>query len=187
MNLDRDVFFVTDGVRTNSVGGALGLWPEGSSAHDKTFGRTITTDQNTPTQHPPFSVLLCIYTPFFPRYPRSRLPLLSNRTSAFPIRSKISRTSISPQGPPSSSSNPPPGETNHGSHSLMSGRGEKGEDEFEVEEVKDGIGESQGSRLELVARELGLDRTAKRRLSREQILVDIRGCCRGFVIHPDHK
>lgn len=71
----------------------------------------------------------------------------------------------------------------------VKGEAAKAEEEFEVEEVKDRIEGSLGSRLALVTRELGLNTAAAaaRRFSGERIVGEISGCCRGYIIQPDKK
>ncbi|XP_062150835.1 potassium channel SKOR-like [Alnus glutinosa] len=63
--------------------------------------------------------------------------------------------------------------------------GENGE-EYELEDVRDRIKSSRGSRFNLITNELGLDST-RRKFSRESLLFGIRDLSQGLVIHPDNR
>ncbi|XP_068661937.1 potassium channel KOR1-like [Aristolochia californica] len=58
------------------------------------------------------------------------------------------------------------------------------EEEFEVEDLKDRIGSSRGSRFDVIASEFD---PARRKLSRDRLLYGLRGCSEGFVIYPENK
>ncbi|KAF8370220.1 hypothetical protein HHK36_031751 [Tetracentron sinense] len=74
---------------------------------------------------------------------------------------------------------------------MMPGGRENGKDavemgEFEVEELRDRIESSRGSRFTLLTNELGLEST-RRGLGRERVINGIKGLSQTFVIHPDNR
>lgn len=65
-------------------------------------------------------------------------------------------------------------------------RVEENETEYELEDVRDGIKSSRGSRFNLITNELGLEST-RRKFSRESLLFGLRDLSQGLVIHPDNR
>lgn len=64
-------------------------------------------------------------------------------------------------------------------------RSEEDGKEYELEDLRDRMKSSRGSRFNLIANELGLE-TTRRKFSRENLLLGIRDLSRGLVIHPDN-
>lgn len=65
-------------------------------------------------------------------------------------------------------------------------RVEENGEEYELDDVRDRIKSSRGSRFNLITNELGLDST-RRKFSRESLLFGIRDLSQGLVIHPDNR
>jgi hypothetical protein len=65
-------------------------------------------------------------------------------------------------------------------------RVEENEEEYELEDVRDRIKSSRGSRFNLMTNELGLEST-RRKFSRESLLLGLRDLSQGLVIHPDNR
>ncbi|KAK4480079.1 hypothetical protein RD792_013136 [Penstemon davidsonii] len=61
-----------------------------------------------------------------------------------------------------------------------------GSDEYMVEDLRDIIESSRGSRFTLIENEFGLD-PGRRRFSRQSVINGIKGFSRGFYIHPDNR
>ncbi|OMO65584.1 hypothetical protein COLO4_31120 [Corchorus olitorius] len=79
---------------------------------------------------------------------------------------------------------------NGGSKRYM--KSENGEDEeseeYEVEELRDRMKSSRGSRFNLIANEFGLAAgRARRRFSRQTVIDGIKDLSRGVSIHPDNR
>ncbi|XP_027178269.1 potassium channel SKOR isoform X1 [Coffea eugenioides] len=66
------------------------------------------------------------------------------------------------------------------------GESRNGEGEYEVEDLRDRIKSSRGSRFELIEHELGLDST-HRRFSRQSVINGLKDLSQGLVIHPDNR
>ena len=66
------------------------------------------------------------------------------------------------------------------------GESRNGEGEYEVEDLRDRIKSSRGSRFELIENELGLDST-HRRFSRQSVINGLKDLSQGLVIHPDNR
>ena len=66
-----------------------------------------------------------------------------------------------------------------------SGKGEE-EEEFVVDDVRDGIECSRGSRFDLLEKELGIE-PVRRKFSRETVINGIRGLSKGLLIFPDNR
>ncbi|KAL0284740.1 UNVERIFIED_CONTAM: Potassium channel SKOR [Sesamum angustifolium] len=58
--------------------------------------------------------------------------------------------------------------------------------EYLVEDLRERIKSSQGSRFRLIRNELGLD-SASRRSSRPSVVKGLKDLCQGLLIHPDHN
>lgn len=65
-------------------------------------------------------------------------------------------------------------------------RAEENGEEYELEDVRDRIKSSRGSRFNLITNELGLEST-RRKFSRESLLFGLRDLSQGLVIHPDNR
>lgn len=65
-------------------------------------------------------------------------------------------------------------------------RNNEEEEEYEVDELRDSGKSSRGSRLSLVANELGLEST-RRKFSRENLIYGLRDLSQGLVIHPTNR
>lgn len=62
------------------------------------------------------------------------------------------------------------------------------EEDYEVDEFREGIKSSRGSRFNLIANELGLAAArARRKFSRHSILNSFKDLPAGQVIHPDNR
>ncbi|XP_022869416.1 potassium channel SKOR-like [Olea europaea var. sylvestris] len=61
-----------------------------------------------------------------------------------------------------------------------------GEDEYEVQDLRDRMKSSRGSRFNLIENELGLELT-RRRFSRQTVINGLKDLSRGLVIHPDNR
>lgn len=61
------------------------------------------------------------------------------------------------------------------------------EEEYEVDELRDRIKSSRGSRFELIEKELGLNSSANRRFSRQSVINGLKDLSRGLVIHPENR
>ncbi|KAK4480078.1 hypothetical protein RD792_013135 [Penstemon davidsonii] len=61
-----------------------------------------------------------------------------------------------------------------------------GSDEYMVEDLRDIIESSRGSRFTLIENEFGLD-PGRRRFSRQSVINGIKDFSRGFYIHPDNR
>lgn len=59
--------------------------------------------------------------------------------------------------------------------------------EYELDEVRDGLKSSRGSRFNLIANELGLESSAHRKFSRETLISGLKDLSRGLAIHPDNR
>lgn len=70
-----------------------------------------------------------------------------------------------------------------GSSSSSNGRG----GEYEVEDLRDRIKSSRGSRFALIENELGLDSANQRRFSRQSVINGLKDLSRGMVIHPENR
>lgn len=64
---------------------------------------------------------------------------------------------------------------------------EEDEGEYDVGDLRDRIKSSRGSRFDLLANELGLEDSNRRKFSRETVINGIRDLSRGLVIHPDNR
>lgn len=70
-----------------------------------------------------------------------------------------------------------------GESGTSTGRGE-----YEVEDLREKIESSQGSRFALIENELGLDRSSNhRRFSRQSVINGLRDLSRGVAIHPENR
>lgn len=58
--------------------------------------------------------------------------------------------------------------------------------EYEVDDLRDRIKSSIGSRFNLITNELSLDRS-ERKFSRESFINGLRDLSKGLVIHPDNR
>ncbi|XP_065850069.1 potassium channel SKOR-like [Euphorbia lathyris] len=66
--------------------------------------------------------------------------------------------------------------------------GDDDQGEYEVQDLRDRIKSSRGSRLNLIQNELGLDSSPNRRkFSRASVINGIRYVSKGLVIHPDNR
>ncbi|KAK4776250.1 hypothetical protein SAY87_024211 [Trapa incisa] len=59
--------------------------------------------------------------------------------------------------------------------------------EYELDEVRDRIKSSRGSRFNLIANELGIESSAHRKFSRENLISGLKDLSRGLAIHPDNR
>ncbi|KAL3525038.1 hypothetical protein ACH5RR_013410 [Cinchona calisaya] len=60
--------------------------------------------------------------------------------------------------------------------------------EYKVEDLREKIKSSRGSRFELIENELGLDSAIRRRFSRQSVINGLKDLSRGFVvIHPENR
>ncbi|GMP25663.1 hypothetical protein CsSME_00002422 [Camellia sinensis var. sinensis] len=68
-------------------------------------------------------------------------------------------------------------------------RNKKGEEEeeYEVHDLKDRIESSQGSRMNLLKKELGLEHEGRKIFSRESVVNGIKDLSKGIHIHPDNR
>ncbi|KAL3527435.1 hypothetical protein ACH5RR_012091 [Cinchona calisaya] len=62
-----------------------------------------------------------------------------------------------------------------------------GGEEYEVDDLRDKIKSSRGSRFALIENELGLDSSARRRFSRQSVINGIKDLSQGLVIHPENR
>ncbi|KAI5559498.1 hypothetical protein BDE02_17G115000 [Populus trichocarpa] len=87
------------------------------------------------------------------------------------------------------------GHGNHRERNKKEDSDDDGEEEYEVEDLKDRIKSSRGSRFNLIEKEFGLVNNNgsssmtswRRKLSRESVINGIRYVSSGFVIHPDNR
>lgn len=61
-----------------------------------------------------------------------------------------------------------------------------GGEEYVVDDLRDRIRSSRGSRFTLIENELGLD-PARRRFSRQSVINGFKGISQGLYIHPDNR
>ncbi|KAF2295542.1 hypothetical protein GH714_033164 [Hevea brasiliensis] len=58
---------------------------------------------------------------------------------------------------------------------------------YEIEDVRDGINSSQGSRFNLIENELGLESGTRRKFSRQSVINGVRYVSKGVFIHPENR
>ncbi|XP_030505721.2 potassium channel SKOR [Cannabis sativa] len=71
-------------------------------------------------------------------------------------------------------------------HDMVSSSSDGDEEEFELQDIRDRIKSSRGSRFNLIANEFGLA-SAIKKFSRENVMNGIRDLSNGVVIHPDNR
>lgn len=72
------------------------------------------------------------------------------------------------------------------SSSTSSSSSSSDEREYEVQDLRDRLKSSRGSRFDLIENELGLNWTLKK-FSRQSFIDGIRGISKDFIIHPDNR
>lgn len=74
-----------------------------------------------------------------------------------------------------------------GEENDMSSSSSEGEEEYELQDIRDRIKSSRGSRFNLIENELGLASTIRSKFSRGNVINGIKDLSKDLVIHPDNK
>ena len=64
---------------------------------------------------------------------------------------------------------------------------EEEEEEYELQDIRDRIRSSRGSRFNLIEKELGLASSIRTKFSRENVINGFKDLSKDLVIHPDNK